>query len=294
MYLTREQIQATRGLTSRQAARVLGVGKSSVNTYRNYYASNEPSTEFLENAKILTIDIESKPLKFYGWGPRNDWVSPTMMIEEGGMICFAAKWLGDDEVLFYSEYEHGIEATVQAAHSLLSEADIVVTYNGDRYDFKRLNNEFLKRNMAPPKPYRSIDLFKTNRAKFDLPYKKLDILAQHMGVGQKAETGGFDLWLRCMAGDAEAWATMKEYNIQDVRLTENVYVRLLPWLNNIPHAGMFVTDGACPYCGSPHVKDTGETTATHVQRYPLLQCDNCQGWSRGNKPVQDSLTTRKT
>ena len=67
------------------------------------------------------------------------------------MICFAAKWLGSDEVLFYSDYQNGHAETVKAAHKLLSEADGVITYNGDRYDIKRLNNEFLQLGMAPPK-----------------------------------------------------------------------------------------------------------------------------------------------
>lgn len=284
VYLTREEIESTKGLTSRAAAKVLGVGKTSVNKYRHVYQS---SMIELPNARVLTLDIESKPGVYYSWSPKADWLNSGMMIEPGGMICFAAKWLGESEVMFFKG-----PGAVKEAHRLLSEADLVVTYNGDRYDLKRLNNEFLKLGMAPPKPYRSIDLIKTNRKQFDLPYKKLDYLAQVTDLGGKMKHSGFDLWLDCMAGDPDAWAVMEAYNKQDVLLTENLYVRLLPWLTGVPHMGMFVADGQCPYCGSQDMLQDGETTAL-VQRYVQYRCGNCQGWSRGNKPIANPITTRR-
>lgn len=283
-YLTKEEIESTLGMTSRVAAKVLGVGKSSVNKYRALYAQTHIE---LPNARVLTLDIESEPGQYYAWQPKVDWLPPAMMITSGGMMCFAAKWLGEKEVMFF----RGPDA-VKEAHRLLSEADLVITYNGDRYDLKRLNNEFLKVGMAPPKPYKSIDLIKTNRKQFDLPYKKLDYLAQVTDMGGKLKHSGFDLWLDCMAGDAEAWEVMEAYNKQDVLLTENLYVKLLPWLTGIPHMGMFVAEGKCPYCGSQDIVADGETSAL-VQRYELLHCNNCQGWSRGNKPIRTPIETRK-
>lgn len=286
-YLTEDQVKSTAHLSSRAAARELGVGKTSVNKYRGKYLGKS-GPDYLPNAKVLIIDIESKPHQYYSWSPKADWLASSMMIEEGGMICFAAKWLGSDDVSF-----HRGKNMVQEAHDLLSEADLVITYNGDRYDIKRLNNEFLRAGMAPPKPYRSIDLFKTNKARFDLPYKKLDTLAQTLGVGHKLAHQGFDLWVGCMENDPDAWTTMQEYNIQDVRLTEKVYVKLLPWLTNVPHMGLFNTDGGrCPYCAFDILHAKGETT-TFVQVYPLYQCDNCEGWSRGNKPIGPKLDTRR-
>lgn len=284
VYLSKEEIESTRNLSSRKAAKVLGVGKTSVNKYRQIYSDAHIE---LPNARVLTLDIESEPGQYYSWGPKAEWIASVQMIKPGGMICFAAKWLGEDEVMFF----RGPEA-VREAHKLLSEADLVVTYNGDRYDLKRLNNEFLKLGMAPPKPYRSIDLIKTNRKQFDLPYKKLDYLAQVTDLGGKVKHSGFDLWLDCMAGDPEAWEKMEEYNKHDVVLTEQLYVRLLPWLTGVPHMGMFVADAKCPYCGSQDIVADGETTAL-VQRYELFHCNNCQGWSRGNKPIRNPIETRK-
>jgi len=297
-FLTREQIDATAHVSSREAARILLTGKTSVNKYRKlYYGDAAPTAHadiVLPRARVLTIDIESKPMQAYVWSKKADWIPDSMLIDPGGMMCFAAKWLGDDEVLYYSDYDNGHAATVRAAHDLLSRADVVITYNGDRYDVKRLNNEFLQAGLAPPKPFRSIDLFKTNRARFDLPSRKLDYIAQATGVGAKVEHAGFQLWIDCMGGDPEAWAKMREYNEGDVRLTERLYVRLLPWLTNVPHMGMFSTEGGdCPYCAHESLTKSGTNTYTFVQEYELFSCDNCGGWSRGNKPLQSALDTRK-
>src|SRR5690606_14170778 len=214
------------------------------------------------------------------------------IVEPGRLICFAAKWLGETETHFYSEFKDGTVKMLEAAHNLLSNADVVVTYNGDRYDIKRLNNEFYTAGMSPPKPYNSIDLFKQNKGRFDFPSRTLDYLPQVSGVGNKAETGGFDLWLRCMAGEAEAWQTMEDYNRQDVALTEQVYLKMQPWLTNIPRLGMFTGDAfSCPNCGGTDLTWDGYTHA-FVQSYMAYKCNDCGAWARGSTPKGEKLATR--
>ena len=245
-----------------------------------------------KNTRILTIDIESKPMLVYSWGLFQQNHHIEQIVDHGGMICFAAKWAGDKEVLFYSEPKDGYKGMVEAAHRLLSEADVVITYNGDRYDIKKLNNAFMLLGMAPPKPFKSIDLIKTNKNRFDLPSRKLDYLVRQSGVGAKVKHTGFDLWIDCMAGDPTAWKLMEKYNRGDVIVTERAYLRLLPWITNAPHHGMFSRDGhTCPYCGSKKLKRDG-FTHTNVQSYWLFECGNCGGWVRGTTPMQDPTMTR--
>ena len=80
---------------------------------------------------------------------------------------------------------------------------------------------------------------------------KLDYVAGALGLGHKRAHEGFTLWTSCIAGDEKAWDRMRRYNIQDVRLTEKLYDRILPWIPNHPHMGLY-TDGGhcCPTCGS--------------------------------------------
>lgn len=291
--LTDAEVKSVEGLSSRAAAAVLGVGKTTINEARAVLRDGGTlEEEAPRQPKILTWDIESKPHLVYTWGLWDQNIGITQIKEHGGMICFAAKWLGSDEVMFYSEFEHGKHEMIKAAHDLLSEADIVVGYNSDNYDNKRINNEFLEQHLGPVKPFMSIDLIKTNRKRFDLASRKLDYIARYTGIGQKIENAGFQLWIDCMANDPEAWAKMKEYNIGDVIVTEDLYKELQPWLFNVPHFGMWTTNGdCCPYCGSVSLTDAGESH-TKVQTYPLYRCDDCTGWSRGTLRLANAIHTR--
>lgn len=245
-----------------------------------------------KNVKVLVLDIESRPLLSYHWSLWDQNIGIAQIVEHGGMMCFAAKWLGNPEVEFYSEFHDGKQKMIEEAHRLLSEADVVVSYNGDRYDVKRLNNEFLLAGMGPPKPYKSIDLIKTNKQRFDLPSRKLDYLVTQTGVGAKVKHQGFDLWIDCMQGSAKAWETMRRYNVGDVRISEKAYLKLLPWLTNAPHIGMFTTDEhSCPYCGGTKLVRDGHHH-TNVTSYRLYQCTNCKGWVRGTAKLQDATRTR--
>lgn len=290
--LTKSELDRVSGLPSRSAAKYLGVGKSTINKYRALYHTLPDDED--ANPRILTIDIESKPLTVYTWGLFNQNIGINQIKENGGMICVAYKWLGEATTGFLSDFHDGHEKMVREVHKLLSEADIVITYNGDRYDFKRLNNEFLELRMGPPKPYKSIDLIKTNRAQFDLPSRKLDYLAQFVGEGEKNKHSGMDLWVRCFEqNDPDAWEEMREYNLQDVKLTERLYTRLLPWLKHVPHAAMFAGGGTlCPYCGSKALVRDGEYHTLN-QTYALYCCDTCEGWSRGTQRLADSVKTRE-
>lgn len=245
-----------------------------------------------KNTRILTLDIESRPMMSYHWGLWDQNVGIGQIVHHGGMMCFAAKWLGDKDVLFYSDHADGYTAMLEAAHKLLSEADIVIGYNSDRYDIKKLNNAFMLAGMTPPKPFKSIDLIKTNKNRFDLPSRKLDYLVQQSGVGAKVKHQGFDLWIDCMAGDAAAWQVMEKYNRGDVLITEKAYLRLLPWITNAPHHGMFTQDAhSCPNCGSKKLKRDG-LTHTNVTSYQLYECLNCHAWVRGTTKYQDPTRTR--
>ena len=247
-----------------------------------------------KDIRILTIDIETRPMVVYSWGLFNQFHSIDQIIDDGGLLCFAAKWAGEKEVLFFSEWDDGFEGMVKAAHDLLSEADVVITYNGDRFDIKKLNQEFAKLRMAPPRPFKSIDLMKSNKARFDLPSRKLDYLVQRMGVGKKVPHTGFQLWIDCIARDAKALKLMEKYNRGDVIVTEKAYFRLLPWLTNAPHLGMFLRDQSfvCPYCATKIGSHLEGLAHTNVQSYDLFQCKRCEGWSRGLTKKQDPTRTR--
>lgn len=238
--------------------------------------------------KTLVLDIETRPHLGYVWSLWQDNMSLGAVVETGSVICFAAKWLGERKVEYYSDFHHGHETMILRAWELIDEADAIVHYNGRAFDMKHLNREFLVAGLTPPSPHQDIDLYTAVKAKFKFASNKLAHVSKQLGLGGKVETGGFELWLGCMAGDPKAWAKMKKYNIGDVRLTEQVHNILLPWIPRYPNVALH--DGkahGCPKCGSKHVTRQG-VKSTGAGTFQQYKCQDCGGWSRA---AQRTFTT---
>jgi hypothetical protein len=239
--------------------------------------------------KILVLDIETSPHVVYAWGLWDQNIGINQIVRPGGVICFAAKWRGKPKVHFHSDHHDGHDAMVARAHALIDEADAIVHYNGRAFDLKHLKREFLLAGHGPPSPHKDIDLLTVARAKFKFPSNKLAHISVALGLEGKAQTGGFDLWTGCMADDPTAWRQMKAYNIQDVVQTEAVYDRLLPWIDNHPHWGLYTTpafegDDCCQNCGSKDLQRRG-SYMTNVGRYRRHLCNACGKFGRGRKRV---------
>lgn len=236
--------------------------------------------------RILFLDIETSPNKVYVWGLWQQNVAPTQIIESSKVLCWAAKWHHEQRVRFES-CQHGDERTmVMKMHALLVQADMVVHYHGSAFDMPTLNKEFLLYELAPPPPIRELDLLRVVRKRFRFPSNRLDYVCKRLGLGEKFEHEGQELWNKCLHGDRHAWATMKAYNQQDVRLLERLYHRLLPWIKTHLNWGVFRQSGlVCPNCGSAQAQRRGTATSL-VGVYQRYQCTACGSWFRS------SLNTR--
>lgn len=239
-----------------------------------------------DGPRILSLDIETSPVVAHAWGLFKQNVAISQVIERPRTICFAAKFLGERKVHFYSEHHHDNETMIRAAHKLLSEADIVMHYNGDRFDLPRLNLEFLMLGLTPPAPYKSIDLYKVVKQNFQFVSNKLAWVSEQLGLAGKIQHSGHNLWTRCLAGDPKAWAEMKRYNIQDTRLLEEMYDKLLPWIKNHPNVNLYGDEAGdgCPNCGGYDLIKQG-FKRTAVGRYQRFQCKGCGAWSGGNRRI---------
>lgn len=238
------------------------------------------------SARVLVIDIETSPSLGYVWSLWRQNVALNQLVEVGEVISFAWKWHGDRFTNFVSNYKDGHEGLVRKAHALLDEADVVVTWNGKAFDVPHLQREIILAGLTPPSPFKQIDLYLTARKQFKFVSNKLDHVAQQLGVGRKASTGGFDLWLRCMADDPKAWKTMERYNRRDVEITDRVYTVLKPWLVSAPHLGLYV-DGdrpRCGKCGGDKVQRRG-FAFTDLGKFRQYKCmdPKCGAWSRSGK-----------
>jgi len=235
--------------------------------------------------KILFLDIETTPNLAYVWGLWNQNVSINQMVNSTEVMCFGARWYGQRKVHFRSIHHDGKVEMLKAIHELLDEADAVVGWNSAAFDMKHLRREFIENGILPPSPSKDIDLMRVSRQQFKFPSNKLDYVAQKLGVGQKVKHSGFELWIKCMAGDEKAWREMKKYQIQDVDLLVDLYEKFLPWIKT--HPPMSVDGSVCTNCGSNHIQSRGiaRTTTAIYQRY---QCQDCGKWLRGTKALLTS------
>jgi len=249
----------------------------------------EPET--VSPARVLIFDIETAPLRSYTWATWKQNIAPSQMISEWFMITWAAKWLFEEEVL--SEKltpeeilkEDDLRIT-KKIWKLVNEADIIIAHNANKFDVKRLNTRFLMNGIEPPMPYRVIDTLDHARRQFAFSSNKMDALGERLGIGRKIKTE-FELWANCMGGDKKAIAEMETYNIQDVIVLEELYLKLRPWIKSHPNIGLYIDEDvdACPNCGSQHLDWTGDTYATSASLFEAFRCMACGAVGRSAKSL---------
>ena len=229
--------------------------------------------------KILVLDIETRPAKAYVWRAFKENIGTDQIIDGGGVICVGAKWLGDRHCELFSDWEHGHYTMLSEIHKMMSEAEAIVTYNGDRFDIPHLLGEFVLHGFPPPPPVASIDVVKQIK-KFRFFVNRLAYIGPLLRVGEKVKHEGFELWSKVMDGDPAAQKKMGVYCIQDVRLLEKLYLKVRPFMQNHPFLGE--GSGVCPNCGSSHVQHRGwrRTRCFRIQR---IQCQDCGSWSSGTR-----------
>lgn len=230
-------------------------------------------------SKILALDIEWAPAKAYVWRMWDENITPDQLIDDGGLLCFCAHWLGSKEYMFFSEWDDGAANMAACALVLLNEADAVITYNGDKYDLPKLRGSIILAGLQPPAPPTSIDLIKVVK-KFGFVMNRLAYIGPLLDIGGKMKHEGFRLWRSVLEGDIKAQNRMRKYCVQDVKVLVALYNRILPFIDNHPHLGD--DKGACGACGSNHVQSRGYRRSKFfkVQR---LQCQECGAWSTGTR-----------
>lgn len=242
-----------------------------------------------EPAKILLFDIETAPLLTYSWSRKPTWLNTKMIVEDWYMINWAAKWLFSDEMITgvttpKENRDRNDERITNKLWKLLDKADIVIAHYGDMFDIKMVNGRFFKHGLNLPMPYKTIDTMKAARKRMRLPSNSLDSIAKYMNLESKHSTT-FELWAGCMEGDPESIQKMDKYCQQDVKVLEDVYLKLRPFIQPHPNLGLFIEnshDEMCPACGSTHLEKEG-TYQTTVNLYDAFRCQDCGSITRARK-----------
>lgn len=243
--------------------------------------------------RILILDIETSPMIAYVWSRWKQNIYLDQTIAEWFMICWAGKWLGEDEVIsgvltpeeILKEDDGRISRDLW---KLLDEADIVIAHNGKKFDIPKINARFILNGCPPPSFYKQIDTKEVACRKFGFSSNKLDALAGYFGIRHKDDTN-FDLWKKCLAGDQEALDYMLKYNIGDILILEKVYLKLRPWITSHPNLSIYGDSGEmkCIACGSEELVED-KFYYSNRNKFRTFRCSCCGTLSRDTKPTNKS------
>ena len=284
----------SQGLSSREIATKLGLGKSTINdflsggTHKDWWINFDGSTPYV-GPKMLTIDIETAPVLASVWGLFKQNIGLSMIDRDWYILSFAAKWFHDDTVMYEDKRDsfdtEDDKDLLMSIWKLLDEADIILTQNGVKFDEKKINARFVMNGMKPPSSYKHIDTLQIAKKHFSFTSNKLEYMTDKLCKNYKklkhGKFAGFELWKQCLAGNPEAWDEMEEYNMYDVLSLEELYGILRPFYKGHLNMNVYYDDTTirCK-CGNHDFTHNGYFY-TNLSKFDRFSCDSCGAEIRG-------------
>jgi DNA polymerase elongation subunit (family B) len=249
--------------------------------------------------KILFWDLETSHNIVASFTLRPEYINHDNILQERSIICGAWKWQGSKKIdaiavtdfPSFKTSRHEDKEVLLKLVEVINEADAIVAHNGDRFDWKYLKTRCLINGIETPKQPILIDTLKVARRHFNFNSNRLDYIGQVLGVGCKIKTSN-EMWLaiadsRVPEDDAREFVRkMVKYNKQDVKLLEEVFNKLLPFISNLPNHNLMHDSPVllCPRCGSDHIQKRG-LRLTQTGKTQAYQCCDCAGWFQDKRSV---------
>lgn len=233
----------------------------------------------ITTAPVLAFwDTEWSPAISYTWSGFPKYLPNDFLIENPRLLCYGYKF--DGKATEVVDERIGHEEMTRMLWDRLDETDMLISYNGQSFDTRKVNSEFMRYGLGPPSPYKEIDLYRQIKKHAQFYSGKLDFVAERIINKRKEETGGFQLWKDVLAGDEVAWAKFRKYQRQDVDLLVELFEEVKPWIK-MPHP-ISEDPAACHNCGSHSLQRRG-VARTLYGWYPRFMCNACGKWLRGQQ-----------
>lgn len=300
-----------KGLSGRKIAKQLGMGKTQVNDTLKAYREGtlELSEPEKKEVRYLYWDLENSFMQGYFFGIWQVNIPISQVTKHSHLLT--AAWAVNDEE------PQGIRVTpedVKTGNDLevvvklieaINDCDVIVTFNGKRFDVKKLNTRALFWGLPPCVMPKHIDLMQDAKRLFSFPSNSMQNVSQYLGLDGKIATGGSRLWQRCAEYEnydvcQNALEEMLTYNIQDIVATRDLHKRFMGWSKNTPNIATITkqvqgrnlkedTELLCVHCGSDDVSKimvdgVAKKGYTAVSSFDLYRCgeSDCRGVSRVN------------
>lgn len=230
---------------------------------------------------ILTYDIETSLVEAQLWGSGKQYVGHDSITTETQIITVAWKWIGSNKVdhLKWSMKKRSDKKLVKKFLEEYNKADMVIGWNNNSFDNKIVHSRAMKYGLNVNTLVKSYDIMRQVKKVFRLPSYSMAYVSKYLGLGGKLSYGGgIRMWKDIQWGtkqDAKvAMKTMIAYNVQDVALTEEIYIKLRQYLGHVIHAGVLQGKSkmTCPHCGSDKLKKYQSSVSTAGVMHHIMKC----------------------
>jgi len=250
------------------------------------------------NKKRLFFDIETSPNIGFFWQSGYKLNIPYgNILKERAIICICYKWEGDDKVYSLNwDKNQDDKVMLEKFIVVANEAYELVGHNGDRFDLPWIRTRCLFHGIPCFPNYTTIDTLKQARSKFRFNSNRLDYIAQYLGVGEKSETGGFDLWKDIVLNNSQiAMKTMIDYCKNDVVILEKVFQHIKNYVPHKSHFGVLETveKTSCPECGSEDLRHSQTRYSAAGTPRVQVQCNDCHKYHTIANRTYESIITKQ-
>lgn len=258
--------------------------------------------------KVILFDIETSLMINYTFTLWPDNIGTNNIHQDWFVISACWKELGKKKVHsisindFKRKSATDDSVVVKTLRDALSEADIVIGHNSDKFDIKKLNTRLMVNRLQPLEKVIQIDTLKEIKKIASFSSNRLDYLCQVLlGVGKAKTSEG--LWVRATNGDKASVNEMVKYNKVDVVRLEELYLIMKPYMKSHPHVGAMQDKDrhtTCPSCGGNSFDKSHDKiryTAAGVKKLQR-QCADCHKYStfticKPNAPFAEKVAKRK-
>lgn len=220
-------------------------------------------------AKILVWDIECSHLK----------------ADFGTVLCIGWKWLDEKTVhcpsiMDYKGWRNDPtddSKLIEDFYNVLCQADILVTFNGIRFDLKYIRTKLLEHNLNYLPRFRHVDLYQVVRHNMNTARKNLDTVSRFLKLPTEKTPVEGRVWKRAMTGHVPSLKQVIHHCKKDILVTEALYYRLRPLIQT--HPPVKYVYGSCAVCGCEEFVVRGLTWNKSKGYKQKKKCSFCGTWA---------------
>lgn len=298
-------------ISGRKIARKIGKAKSSVNDMIKAYKDGSLQLKEPEKKELIYcyFDLETSLMQGYFFDIWEQNIPMSRVTKQSHLL--SASWAFNDEEpvgvrMTPEDVKTGndLEIVVKLIEAL-NNCDVAVSFNGRRFDFKKLNTRAIYWGLPPVVIPKNIDLMLDAKRLFKFPSNSMQNISSYLSLDGKISTSSTRLWERCMEFENydvcnKALEEMLTYNLQDIRATRDLHYKFQGWSKTTPNIATITkqVNGLdlktehtlrCVHCGSDDVSKividgVAKQGYTSVSSFDLYRCglNTCRGVSRVN------------